>query len=388
MPIARNIRLPPPKDEDEFEDLVTEALKARHSNPHLVRVGRSGQSQHGIDGWDSVNPNGLVWQATTQQNRLGEKLNRDLALFDEAQIGSRSVFVFATSAPRDAGLQLEILRLTEERMSQGKCVVEPLFWDDIRMYLSDEVLRRHYPEWTPPSDVHEDAAVTGLFGLGHDVVAEGALVQASSKEWTIRLAEYLDGGVEDVISLLERCETVPSPGWVTFEGLGVARVIAPGGELRGRELRLPLEAPAPRTSVYAPHSDIEIGEDGDLFPDFRMVSGFPAALQSMRLAMSTQLGEWVVDPTIGTRCSIFYERGIEPPTLGRLFGLELAQLAFVPRGKERSLLSFIDRVVGIDVQSRDVDRGWLHTTATLLLHGHGEWRGPLKVFVGSGDDTP
>ncbi len=388
MPIARNIRLPPPKDEDEFEDLVTEALQARHSNPHLVRVGRSGQSQCGIDGWDSVNPNGLVWQATTQQNRLGEKLRRDLALFDEGQIGARSVFVFATSMPRDAGLQLEILRLTEERMSQGKCVVEPLFWDDIRMYLSDEVLRRHYPEWTPPSEVQGEAAVTGLVGLGHDVIAEAALVQASSKEWTIRLAEYLDGGVEDVIALLERCGTGASPGWITFEGLGVARVIAPGGELRGRELRLPVEAPAPRRSVHEARSDIESGEDGDIFPDFRMVSGFRAAVQSMSIAMSTQLGEWFVDPSIGTRCSIFYERGIALPTLGRLFGLELAQLAFVPRGKERSILSFIDRVDGIDVQSLDVDRGFLHTTATLLLHGHGAWRGPLRVFVGSGDDTP
>jgi hypothetical protein len=49
MPTPSTTDLPRPKSWDEFEDICVDVLKLIWSDPYLVRNGRSGQQQHGVD---------------------------------------------------------------------------------------------------------------------------------------------------------------------------------------------------------------------------------------------------------------------------------------------------------------------------------------------------
>ncbi|HEX4961104.1 MAG TPA: hypothetical protein VF173_09735 [Thermoanaerobaculia bacterium] len=136
--------LPPPTSPDEFEDLVMELLRHRFNLPGLVRYGRHGQRQDGIDGYDSgTNPKGLVWQATLQANGLDKKLKHD----HQRALGSLlcpSRYVFVSAAPRDVKLTHLAGRLTSP-----SCQVQVLCWDDLwsDLTIHTDILEKHYGWW-------------------------------------------------------------------------------------------------------------------------------------------------------------------------------------------------------------------------------------------------
>src|SRR5262245_59635604 len=107
MPTPATSRVPLPKDDNEFEDIVVDALRVRFGNPSLVRFGRSGQNQHGIDGYDATTAanSTIVWQTTLQEKGLLQKVRRDLAELDAQDAYRPTQFVVAIGRPRDATLQ-------------------------------------------------------------------------------------------------------------------------------------------------------------------------------------------------------------------------------------------------------------------------------------------
>lgn len=132
----------PPRDPDVFDDQVADALRLRERNPHLIRFGRSGQTQHGIDGFDPIaSPSErVVWQTTLQKKRTLDKLCRDLQAMDEEGHAARR-FVLVAGLERDAKLQFEVSQISADRRSRGLCVVEVLFWPEIRdILLGDKAL--------------------------------------------------------------------------------------------------------------------------------------------------------------------------------------------------------------------------------------------------------
>jgi len=55
MPNANNEQLRPPRDWDEFEDICADLFSLEWGDPHVVRYGRSGQSQNGVDIYGKAN---------------------------------------------------------------------------------------------------------------------------------------------------------------------------------------------------------------------------------------------------------------------------------------------------------------------------------------------
>src|SRR5438132_6616090 len=49
MPIPTTAKLPKPKSEDEFEDIVVDFCRLRWRDPHATRNGRRGQRQNSVD---------------------------------------------------------------------------------------------------------------------------------------------------------------------------------------------------------------------------------------------------------------------------------------------------------------------------------------------------
>lgn len=136
---------PPPSSADEMDNMAEDALRERYGRRHLIRFGRSGQRQGGIDGLDQADPT-LVWQTTLQQDRVTAKIARDLAAMDSDGHFRPEVFVLVLGFPRDAGLQREVQRISGQRQIEGKCRVDALFWEDVRQILvGDPALRaKHF----------------------------------------------------------------------------------------------------------------------------------------------------------------------------------------------------------------------------------------------------
>jgi hypothetical protein len=381
MPVEPQIALPAPDSDDEFDVLVEHALKAKHSKPFLQRFGRSGQGQHGIDGWDPLESRGLVWQATIQKDKLLRKLEEDLALFDDGPHRDRAPFIFVVAAARDAKLQLDVNELCQARLGAGKSPVMVEFWSDLQRHLPDSVRQAQYPNhsWNPPAP----AIGTGFAAIGGAVVVHARLVGQGQHEWSLELGEFVRGTAANLSAYLERFDGVPAhERYIIFEGLGVARPLASAPRWEGKNLHASLLPRAPRTSVHDAGEDIELTEDGDMALDGRLISGFAAALQLMSTTMSFRLGEWSPNPLLGTRCAAYFREGYSTALLGRLFALELARIAAMEIGNEGVALPFVDRVVAIEIPSLDLKKGWLFTSVRAHLHEFGEWEGPLRVHVG------
>jgi hypothetical protein len=128
-----------------MDNMAEDALRERYGRRHLIRFGRSGQYQGGIDGLDQQDPT-LVWQTTLQAAKVFEKIQDDIATLDNDGEFHPEVFVAVLGVPRDANIQREIKRVSIERQINGKCRVELLFWEDVRQILigNPVLLAKHF----------------------------------------------------------------------------------------------------------------------------------------------------------------------------------------------------------------------------------------------------
>jgi len=166
MPIPVTVDLPVPLLEEEFEGIVADALRIRFDNQNLVRLGRRGQSQGGIDGGDftAARDESLVWQATLAQD-IKNKIADDLATLDADPRGQPRLFIAAVGRKRDTPLQLHFQEVSSARAVQGKCPVMPHFWDDTREALGSkiELLRKWYPSFFPDDPFKESSKESSAF---------------------------------------------------------------------------------------------------------------------------------------------------------------------------------------------------------------------------------
>lgn len=143
------MRLIPPLDWNEFEDISKSAFSQRWSNPNLNRHGRQGQKQDGVDiyGYDHFN-NFVGVQCKNTIGQITEKIITDECAKAENFIPKLTALYIATTASRDVSIQKFARELSNDRKSQGKFPVEIVFWEDIRADLTkdESVVRQHYPQ--------------------------------------------------------------------------------------------------------------------------------------------------------------------------------------------------------------------------------------------------
>jgi hypothetical protein len=213
---ATTRRRPPPESEQEFELLVVDVARLRLENPSLVRLGRRGQAQNGIDGFDPIakEGDGVVWQATLKTRGVVSKLKKDLALMDGELRYTPAKFVLALGIERDAAIQLQAVELSVSRLKKGKCAIEIWFWDELYdvVVSNDRLHQKFYPEdarvsrsptlsmrWQPI--VHRrdkrGRAATDLEQEGEDVSPAAAKIEDGFLQLPVSTA-----GVDDVRRIL------------------------------------------------------------------------------------------------------------------------------------------------------------------------------------------
>ncbi len=149
MPSPPTTNLPHPKSWDEFEDICADILKRLWNDPYIVRNGRSGQKQDGVDIYGQPEHLGGASSEKYAGAQCKKTDELDIAIVEEEVEKaegfrpSLSEYLVMTTAARDATLQEEV------RTKSWSFRVHAMFWDDISLELSghDDLLQKHFPGW-------------------------------------------------------------------------------------------------------------------------------------------------------------------------------------------------------------------------------------------------
>lgn len=145
---------PAPDDARVFEHLCLALFKRVWKDERTQQLGVSGQNQGGIDIWGRPD-RGIDVHAVQCKVRAGSTgrlaysdVVKDLAKADQMQ-PSLNDLIFATTARRDAKLQAQVLKLTQERLKQGRFPVTVLGWEDLLGLLAEhrDIAEVHFAQY-------------------------------------------------------------------------------------------------------------------------------------------------------------------------------------------------------------------------------------------------
>lgn len=149
MPSPSTTNLPRPRSWDEFEDICADVLKRLWNDPFVVRNGRSGQQQNGVDIYGQPKHLGGPASEKYAGAQCKTTAELDIATVEEEVEKAKgfrpplSEYLVMTTAARDATLQEEVRTKSWSRR------VLVMFWEDISLELSgyDDLLQKHFPGW-------------------------------------------------------------------------------------------------------------------------------------------------------------------------------------------------------------------------------------------------
>jgi len=148
-------QIPPMRDWEKFERLCSDLWKRIWNDPNVQRHGRSGQRQHGVDIYGTVRRSRAAGgvqckkkDATSTDDALDVAEMREIVEEAKSFRPALSEFVIAYTGKRDAKLQSEARRITEDHRKKGLFDVHIYSWDDILEGLGDQgdIVKKHFPE--------------------------------------------------------------------------------------------------------------------------------------------------------------------------------------------------------------------------------------------------
>lgn len=150
MPTVADAAFPPPTSWDEFEKICRDSFGTRWSNPNLVRHGRQGQTQNGVDIYGSDNhgiPIGIQCKNTIGSITKAI-INTEVENAENFTPALKMLYI-ATTCTADVRIQQHLRDLSATRIKQGNFGVEVVFWGDIFQDLCrDQLLAfKHYPQF-------------------------------------------------------------------------------------------------------------------------------------------------------------------------------------------------------------------------------------------------
>lgn len=126
----------PPRSWDHFEELCADTFQEEWQDSTLVRNGRAGQAQHGVD---IVGTDGAVWPVGIQCKRKSSwpvkvVTKGDLDAEVEKALGfapSLKVFYLVSTAPDDEALAEHARLITQRHKNQGRFAVVVIGWGEL-----------------------------------------------------------------------------------------------------------------------------------------------------------------------------------------------------------------------------------------------------------------
>ncbi len=183
----RDKQIASPRLWERFEDLCLSLFKTLWKDDLAQKHGRSGQSQHGVDIFGSPEgrrdiTHGVQCKGKDQTYGHKATLAELRSEIEKAECFRPPLqdWTFATTAPRDAKLQLAAREISQERWRRGQFTVTVLGWEDICSLLAEfpRVAEAFYPEHA--FNLHDILATLQALPKGEDLRALMAYLTAAS----------------------------------------------------------------------------------------------------------------------------------------------------------------------------------------------------------------
>ena len=141
----------PPRSWEQFEELRADVFQSAWSDPGLVRHGRGGQTQNGVDivaRHGAIYPIGLqckkrrVWPAS---KLTGSQVNKAVAQALKFEPPLKHFYIL-TTAPSDAGLLKHVRKINQRHEIDGLFTVGLFGWEEIirRAKFDPAVMAKHF----------------------------------------------------------------------------------------------------------------------------------------------------------------------------------------------------------------------------------------------------
>ncbi len=179
----------PPRSWEQFEELCADLFEVMWGDPGLVRHGRAGQAQNGVDivcSRGAVHPVGLQCKKKSKWPvaRLStSEIDKEIANAEHF-VPPLKEFYLLTTAATDEAVQEHIRKLNVDRRQRGVFTVEVFFWPEIvrRVARHDEVARKHFP-------VHGGRDFSPLLATWY---VKGGRLELDGMEWALSAREVAE----------------------------------------------------------------------------------------------------------------------------------------------------------------------------------------------------
>lgn len=142
----------PPRSWEQFEELCADLFEAAWNDPTLVRNGRAGQRQHGVD---IIASRGAIYPVGIQCKKKSTWPLKELKFFDIGKEVSEAdklspplkEFYLLTTATNDANLLAQVRKFNAARTKDNKFTIEIIFWPEIvrKVASHSAVAKKHFP---------------------------------------------------------------------------------------------------------------------------------------------------------------------------------------------------------------------------------------------------
>lgn len=146
-----------PQHEADFENMCVQVYGVVFGDPLPKKNGRRGQAQRGVDVYVRAPGRGTIGVQCKKYTRTKLTWDHILAEVQEADEGEQPIvtLLIAATSDSDAALQQKVMKLSDERLAQGKFQVSVEFWDDIQNRIdAHPILQERYVPHSPGGMFH------------------------------------------------------------------------------------------------------------------------------------------------------------------------------------------------------------------------------------------
>lgn len=135
MPTPSTTKWPRPKSEDEWEDMVLDAMRIFWKDPNAYRYGRKGQSQSGVDIIGKRNLHNVAAQAKNCDSLSKQIIKVEINKAKKFFIPLDELY-FVISGCRDTKLQELVRGMSIENKAKNSFEIFIMFFDEVCQHLS------------------------------------------------------------------------------------------------------------------------------------------------------------------------------------------------------------------------------------------------------------
>jgi hypothetical protein len=238
--------------------------------------------------------------------------------------------------------------------------------------------------------------VSGLLGIGPDIVCTGSLLHIDATSWTLRLSHFLIGDMHKLISYISGfAGQAADRKYVTSNELGDGRELMAAPSLTpdvdGHKLICPVAPSFPRVDVQNIGSAFAIHPDtNDMYLDQKRniarVSGPDYFPQRVREVLSLQQGESPFFPTFGMRFFEYFEAFRGSPWFDLMLKLDVVRQTSISTpvnqtGERRTPLQCVTRVRNVELLSDTPIENRLPVRVDFEVQGLGQWQREISVYM-------